>query len=70
MLKVIDKYSDFGEWDNSDQSHMFLKKMFPLLVILGWEIRQDGVESGVGGLASYYSAPRLEWSYELGWRKA
>lgn len=48
MLKVIDKYSDFGEWDNSDQSHMFLKKMFPLLVILGWEIRQGGVESGGG----------------------
>lgn len=68
MLKVIDKYSDLGEWDSSDQNPLFLKKMFPLLVFLGWEIRQGGV--GSGGLASYYSAPRLEWSYELGWRKA
>lgn len=68
MLKVTNKYSNFGEWDNSDQSPLFLKKKFPLLVILGWEIRQSGVESG--GVASCYSAPRLEWSYELGWRKA
>ena len=29
MVKVI---------DNSDQSPLFLKKMFPLLVILGWAI--------------------------------
>ena len=35
MLKVIDKYSDFGGWDNSDQNPLFL-----LLVILGWAIAQ------------------------------
>lgn len=68
MLKVIDKYSHFGERDNSHQSLLFLKKRFSLLVILGWEIRQDGVESE-GGLVSCYSVPRLEWSYDLGWRK-
>lgn len=39
MLKVIDKYSDLGGgWDNSDQSPLLLKKMFLLLVILGWAI--------------------------------
>lgn len=65
MLKVIDKYSDFGEWDNSDQSHLFLKKMFPLLVILGWEIRQGGVESGGGGWLPTILPP--DWNGVMNW---
>lgn len=50
MLKVTNKYSNFEDWDNSDQNPLFLKKMFPLLVILGWEIRQSVVESWRGWL--------------------
>lgn len=64
MLKVIDKYSDFGEWDSSDQSPLFLKKMFPLLVFLGWEIRQGGVGSG-GGWLPIILPP--DWNGVMNW---
>ena len=66
MLKVIDKYSDFGGWDNSDQSPLFL-----LLVILGWAIAQVCVcGGGELGDASCYSAPKLEWNNNVGQREA
>lgn len=57
MVKVTDKYSDLGEWGNSDQSSLFLKKIFPLPFILRWAIRQGVVECG--GAVFRSSAPKL-----------
>jgi hypothetical protein len=64
MLKVIDKYSDFGGWDNSDQSPLFL-----LLVILGWAIAQVCVCGGGGSWGTLPAILPPNWSGTIMWDK-